>query len=1069
MSGGKLDPVRVVTASAGTGKTHRLVTEVHDAVAHGTQAGSILATTFTKRAAAELVSRARGLLVEDGRLHDAEQLLAGRFGTVNSVFGALLREFAFEGGRSPVTEVIPEQRATLLFRMAADKPIGVHADRLQLVAERLGYAGQGRRGTSWPDLALQLVGLARANGIAAEKLGDSRDRSWAALRPLFESSRQGETADGLDKALVEAVASAIKAIGGGDGTKVTNEALAELRQVAQALEVGRPLPWQQWAKLSKIKAGKASNQALDDVREAAASHARHPRLLDDVETMIRGVFDCAAEALDAFHAFKSARGLVDFADQEAEALRLLDDPQVLRILAQRLELALVDEFQDTSPIQLALFLRLAHVVKRSLWVGDPKQSIYGFRGADPELMSAVAARIAAASGGVGETLSTSYRSRPGLISLFNALFVPAFLPQGIPREQSECTGIHRSDAKGQSVPLSVWQVGGSNKAKRAAALASGVRRMIDEPGAWTVVPKGEAEARGVRGGDVAILCRTGDTCTEVAAALEAAGLEVALGRDGLLNSAECALALAALRWLADRSDTLALAEIAHLTHQPQEDSQPAWFATVLSDANGLAQLRTGEVPAGLEKIRPDLLSMTPSETLDAAVAAAGIAGRIASWGAAAQRHANLDALRAIARDYEEDRRQSRRPATAGGLIAWLADSGAEKPAADDERAIVVSTYHGAKGLEWPVTILYQLDATGRPRLFDQVVAEGAPGGVNLEDPLGGRWLRMWPWPYGEQKKDVGLDVRALQSEVGQAAVRRDAEEAVRLLYVAMTRARDYLVLAVDHPRNEPKAAALDGLRDEEGEPLLILPGADGEPLKVAGTGHACRTWMLGETADAGAVPARPRTYDFIAASGEKAAVHLPYRFRPSDSGAVADGTAKISERISLGPRLALTGSPDMAALGDAVHGFLAADSSKRQSDARLAMAERLMVRWGVGGSLSPADVVTAADRLATFVAQRWPGIQVRTEWPISGRVGLQRVQGRIDLLIEAPEGLVIIDHKTYPGRPDTWEARVASYAGQLDIYGKLCASATGRPVAGLYVHLPVAGAMLRVDGAKATP
>lgn len=1073
MSDSKLGPVRMVTASAGTGKTHRLVTEVRDAVSSDapTPASAILATTFTTRAAAELVSRARGLLVEGGRRHDAEQLLAGRFGTVNSVFGALLREFAFEGGRSPVTEVVPEERARLLFRMAADKAIGEHADRLQPVAERLGYAGQGRKGIAWPDRVSQVIGLARANGIAPEGLGESRDRSWQGLGALLEAPRKGETADGLDRALADVVGAAIHAIGAGDGTKITTEALIELKEVSPTLVSGGLLAWQQWAKLSKIKAAKASNPLLDGVRRAAAAHARHPRLRGDVEAMIRGIFDCAADALVAYRDFKLARGLVDFADQEAEALRLLDRPEVSRVLAQRLELALVDEFQDTSPIQLALFLRLARVVRRSLWVGDPKQSIYGFRGADPELMSAVAAGIAAASGGAGETLATSFRSRPGLLALFNDLFVPAFQRQGIPRAQSECSRAHRVDAAGQSSPLAVWHVGGSNKDKRATALAAGVRRMLDEPAAWTIVPKGETAPRPVRGGDVAILCRSKKTCREVAAALESAGLEVALGRDGLLDSAECALALACLRWLADASDTIALAEIAHLTDPGSATEQPAWFATVLSGQEGIARLRTGPIPGRLEKIRPALLSMTPSEALDAAVDAAGMAGRMVAWGNAAQRHADLDALRALARDYEEDRRQSRRPATAGGLVDWLGKSGAEKPASGDERAIVVSTYHGAKGLEWPVTILFQLDTSARSRLFDQVVAEAAPGGVNLDDPLAGRWLRLWPWPYGEQKKDVGLDTRAAQSDVGRSAARGAAEEEVRLLYVAMTRARDHLVLAVDQGKNGPKAASLDGLMGDDGIPLLKLPLAEGNRLQVGTAAHKCLVWTLTEASSdqASTEGQRPPIYDTAGAPRDGAAIHLPYRFRPSDTGETEGGAAKIVERISLGARLALTGSHDMAALGDAVHGFLAADAIHCDGAERHDMAERLMIRWGVGGALSPSGVVAAADRLWGFCSTRWPGARVLREWPVAGNVGLQHVRGRIDLLIETTTGFVVIDHKTYPGQPATWEDRVVRYGPQLGLYARLCMAATGKPVEGVFVHLPVAGAMLGVGPSSMDP
>jgi len=1063
MSAGRLGPVLVVTASAGTGKTHRLTTEVRDAVSGGTAASAVLATTFTTRAAAELVSRARGLLVEAGKRHDAERLLGGRFGTVNSVFGALLREFAFEAGRSPVTEVIPEQRAQLLFNMAADKAIGEYADRLQQVADRLSY-GEGGRDVSWRSLVAQVVGLSRANGIAAEGLSESRDRSWRGLEPLLETLREGETADALDKALAKSLTDAIRTVGAGDGTKTTTAALEKLKDAEAALASGRPVAWQLWAQLAKIKAAKASDPFLDGVRTAAAAHARHPGLRADLEAMIRGVFDCAAEALVAYRDYKLARGLVDFADQEAEALRLLDRPEVTRVLAQRLELALVDEFQDTSPIQLALFLRIARIVRRSFWVGDPKQSIYGFRGADPELMSAVAGRIAAASGGSGETLAKSWRARPGLLQLFNDAFVPAFERQGISREQTECREAARSDVAGQGAPLAVWHLAGSNKAKRATALAGGVRRMLDDAGAWTIVPKGTTFQRPVRGGDIAILCRTKATCSEVAAALEAAGLDVALGRDGLLQSAECALALACLRCLADPSDTLALAEIAHLAGPDNGTGQPAWFAMVLAAEDGIARLRADPIAAAVETLRPALLSMTPSEALDAAIGAAGIVGLAASWGDTTQRLANLDALRALAGDYEEDRRQSRQPATVGGLVDWLAETGSEKPASSDDRAIVVSTYHAAKGLEWPVTILFDLNFSGGARLFDQVVAEGAAAGIDLDDPLRDRWLRLWPWPYGAQSKDVGLDTRAAQSAFGLSAATRAAHEEVRLLYVAMTRARDYLILAVDRPKNELAAAALDSLVDSEGAGLLTLPQAEGQSLEVAGSSHACRVWTLNDAPapEASEDDDDRSIFDMAPSVRDATTSHLPYRFRPSGTHQATGDAAGIQERIALGPRLALTGSPDMAALGDAVHGFFAADSTGRDRPKRREMAERLMLRWGVGGALAPDDVVAAADRLWGFCATRWPEGRLVREWPVIGRVGLQRVQGRIDLLIETKTGLVIVDHKTYPGRADTWEERVVGYAPQLDLYARLCAAATGKPVEGLFVHLPVTGAMLRI-------
>src|SRR5204862_4090544 len=127
----------------------------------------------------------------------------------------------------------------------------------------------------------------------------------------------------------------------------------------------------------------------------------------------------------------------DFVDQEALALELLRREDVRAALQGQLDLVLVDEFQDTSPLQLAIFLELASLARQSVWVGDQKQAIYGFRGTDPALMDAVIESLTAISTdpelvlaaveAVGkhaklETLSVSYRSRPELVHLTSDVF-----------------------------------------------------------------------------------------------------------------------------------------------------------------------------------------------------------------------------------------------------------------------------------------------------------------------------------------------------------------------------------------------------------------------------------------------------------------------------------------------------------------------------------------------------------------------------------------------------------------------------------------------------------------------
>ncbi|MFM8486971.1 MAG: UvrD-helicase domain-containing protein, partial [Bacteroidota bacterium] len=125
------------------------------------------------------------------------------------------------------------------------------------------------------------------------------------------------------------------------------------------------------------------------------------------------------------------RGLIDYTDMEAGVSRLLRREDVREALRGSISLLLVDEFQDTSPIQLDIFLQLSEIADQAIWVGDPKQSIYGFRGAEPALMQAVIE----ATGGVKseDILRQSWRSRPDLVYATNAVFRKAFT--ALPEEQ----------------------------------------------------------------------------------------------------------------------------------------------------------------------------------------------------------------------------------------------------------------------------------------------------------------------------------------------------------------------------------------------------------------------------------------------------------------------------------------------------------------------------------------------------------------------------------------------------------------------------------------------------------
>ncbi len=380
--------VAIISASAGTGKTTRLAQLIHEAVAaKAARPEAVLATTFTNRAAAELAERARQTLLRDGEASAAHRLNAARVGTVNSVCGSIVRDFAFLHGVSPRVSVLAE-------RKAEDEPIRAGSEalprdllnELEDLRSRLGPV-RGRPGGNasygewdwWEDVK-RIMALARSNAIAPERFGEFAQRSTQGLLELLGSpAMSGEALDRVLEAALEGFRARVDLEA--DTTGKTEKAYGLVR-FALARGVSK-LTWSDWAGLAQLDPGKKSQAIADPVREAAAAHDRHPRLRDDLRRAVKAVFDAAAYALGAYQEHKRGLGVIDFVDQETEALTLLHDEAVREQLREEIDLVLVDEFQDTSPIQLAIFLQLSKIAPRSVWVGDPKQAIYGFRGSDP--------------------------------------------------------------------------------------------------------------------------------------------------------------------------------------------------------------------------------------------------------------------------------------------------------------------------------------------------------------------------------------------------------------------------------------------------------------------------------------------------------------------------------------------------------------------------------------------------------------------------------------------------------------------------------------------------------------
>jgi ATP-dependent exoDNAse (exonuclease V) beta subunit len=1056
--------IRFISAGAGSGKTYRLTELLHEMLSAGkVNAAGVIATSFTKKAAAELRERVRSHLSNKGQHALATAIGQAQIGTVNSVCGALLARFTFEAGLPPEQRVLDEDRAQQVLKEAIDLVTeGQSLADFLAAARRLGLGESVRQqAIPWQKAFREIVDSARANGIDPEVLRTLGSENADRLLAYFPRV----SATDLDVSLRQSIETALPAIKNtlsGPKPKQNTTNYAELLEgVLGDLNSGE-LVWSQWPKLAKESPEKGLLTVAQPIADAAALHAAHPRLHADVRLYLQRLFSLAADSLAAYAARKRQLGAMDFADQERTLLDILDDPQVREALRDELDLLMVDEFQDTSPIQLALFLKLAHLAKHVVWVGDIKQAIYGFRGGDTALMQAVVKSLPGL-GGSKETLPHSYRSRPTLVNWVNDLFGTAFtglVPQDI-RLSPIRTEITATPA------VEDWLLDGAAPDQHQS-IASGIASLVNE--GFQVVDRKTNQPRAIRLGDIAVLARSNSTVKEIAATLSERQIPSATAQPGLLSQPEIVLALACLRRLNDESDTIATAEIVSLGECEDPD---VWLSDRLEWINKKGEASAwrdaGAGPrapifAALQALRAERPVLSPREAVELVFARCRLTRQVLQWQTSVERGrrrlANLDRLLGYADEYEEDCRTNREAATLSGFLLWMQELEQAKldhlPQGRDN-AVQIMTHHGAKGLEWPVVILVDLSGKVLDSIWDSVRAESRTA-LNAEDPLRDRFLRYWPWPYGQQAKvPVADDVET--SLAGQIIRRAAIEEHKRLLYVSFTRARDLIVIARPKKALNGEWMATIGLaqRIPFGDAQSIVL-SDGTQVPFRGRALSPMTANLPDVVTQGNVS--------WFAGATSTSPRLPLVVSPSAAG---ETPAFAAEVVELGSRIDTSKVKDRSIFGEAVHACIAADLVSSETGLNESAVRSILERFGVADMVSSTQVVNQLKAIRVWLKARWPGATPWVELPVSQALpNGQRLSGRIDLLLRTVDGWVLLDHKSTSQSCQQAAEMAAQHGGQLAAYREAIEAVTHLAVQETWLVLPVAGAAIRVCDESAT-
>ncbi len=826
---------------------------------------------------------------------------------------------------------------------------------------------------------------------------------------------------------------------------------------------------------------------------ATLGTVRAARVADDTQKLLA----LARVHAGFYEAAKAARGALDFPDLVTRAVRLLTQngaaPWVLYKLDGGIEHVLIDEAQDTAPDQWAIVHALtdeffsgeggrrrgiASRIPRTVFaVGDEKQSIYSFQGARPERLRQEAQRFEALTRGAGSAfkevpLDTSYRSTEEVLGFVDAVFHTPERTRALVGETGDRT-THRPARVGQHGAIDLWplfedektpdrdgwqvpvdQESSSSARKRlAAALAAEIRRQVQTGVSVHARDKdGKAILRPCAYGDFLILVRRRDpTFEEIIRALKTAGVPVA-GADRLKLSTHIVFddLIAVARFALFPGDDLSLAGILRspLCDVPDFEGPDSLYALAgrekRDDLWRELQDRADEQPAW-RRARDLMRFAIDSRDRDPFAFFAGLMNRVDDTGVSGRARIlarlGLEAEEAIDETLAQVLSAEDRGATdLETCVALLEAADVEvKREMDGARAEVrVMTVHGAKGLEAPVVILPDTTSRSKPQgpsLMPVALEDGSDG-----------WL-MCP---GDKSDDCPASKGARDARIDRA----DAES-LRLLYVALTRARDRVIIMGRALGNQK-----EGYEDRSWWSVLsetfARTQAD-DPALVRDIGEG----RLRYGVDPVVVPRDDGAGGDVIVVPDWARVSPP-----TDVAAryVSPSQMQGTVRIPAPSPLATAGGSGMGRFrrGDLIHRLLErlpeieptarADAARRilarerdlDDDQR---AEMIAAAFGVLDDARFAEVFGPASRAEVALTGSVPGLP-----PGLG------ISGRIDRLVVTPERVLVVDYKTNRPAPARIEDADPGYVLQLAVYVAVLSR--------LYPERAVEAALVWTDGPR---
>ncbi len=1159
----------IVSAAAGAGKTAVLVRRVLGLITDPQDpcgVDELLVVTFTNAAAGEMRQRMGDRLreelarrPEDSRLRRQLGLLgSARIQTVHAFCQSLIREHFTLCGVEPNFRLVDETQGALLLEQALNDALeeayrraepGFNAlcdaltdgrsdrqlsntlleiyhrtrsipqpERLLQLLPKLCLADQGK--LDWLEKMRENAEKLLSHGISDLKCAMELARDVEDVWEKYGPHLQGYLA------FAQSLQSAI--------LRPVWEGWDDCCALLQGFDKGR-LPtcrYEDKAFLERVKAPRERFlKVLSALREEyffqplAAIRQEGAVMAPMIEAMCGLVLDLS----ERFSAEKQRRGLLDFSDLEHYTLRLLREPAVADDLRRQFKEVLVDEYQDTNAIQEEIFCALRGKDDQAFFVGDIKQSIYRFRLAEPALFGDRYARSKPyaphAAGEVRLSLNRNFRSRPEVLSLCNAVMSRLMSRDFGDVEYDADQRLYPGREKTGTVPSEVLlldcppdpnvEESEARAVLEARLVAQRVARLLREE----TVPTADGGTRPARPEDVAILLSSfANKAPVFRAELQKLGIPCGQGGGEFFGTVETSVMLSLLRLLVNRRQDIPLVS---LLRSPLYLMSPDLLARLrllapegdLIDGLELAaktEPLCARVLADLDRWQAESLELPLSRLVRLIYDDTGAESLFAILDNGPQRRRNLQRLEELCRPFDGG------DAGLSAFLRWI-DRKLQEGLQPDEppqeaQGVQLMSIHRSKGLEWPFVVV--------PDLSKRFNTDDLKSPVLFHPNLGlGLQLR---------RQDTHGETRTQLQQAIAARTRQELKsEELRKLYVAMTRAREKLILVMSDKALVKKLAKV--AEETGGAPtpqwlalqndamtwlmaaLLTHPGCGAmrtlipDVLPVADDSLAedliCRVvsveeldqktpeiskeWTktdenVAETDEYAPLLARSR-----AAYAHLAASRLPSKLTPTglralvpESGQVFGQPARAHARDHQPQPLE---QPDKQALarGTAMHALLRRADLAACADegAVLAQADRLLEQGFLSAEerslVWPAPIVAFANSPLGRRAQSAQKLLQEYEFSVlldaadlleDGPAGEDiLLNGAIDLLLFEPDGLTVIDFKTDRVAPGMEEAQAKEHALQLALYARAAREIFDLPVKECWVWFLRRGAGVKLD------